>query len=100
MLIRSGKIQFLFWAAFFSVILYLWIVAVGVQTFVFPDEKSLEIPYDVILLMFVLYGLLIITTVAGTFVAILIDNRFYRNFFGAVMIIGLATLMGMKSLFD
>ena len=99
MLIRSGKMQFLFWAAFFSVMLYLWIIAVGLQTFVLPDEKPLEIPYDVVLLMFVLYGLLAVTVVAGTFVAILIDNRYYRNFFGVVMMVGLASLIGAKSLF-
>jgi len=57
MLIRSGKMQFLFWAAFFSVMLYLWIIAVGLQTFVLPDEKPMEIPYNVVLLMFLLYGL-------------------------------------------
>ncbi len=99
MLIRSGKMQFLFWAAFFSVMLYLWIIAVGLQTFVLPDEKPLEIPYDVVLLMFILYGLLAVTAVAGTLVAILIDNRFYRNFFGALMIISLASVIGAKSLF-
>jgi len=99
MLIRSGKMQFLFWAAFFSVMLYLWIIAVGLQTFVLPDEKPLEMPYDVVRLMFVLYGLLAVTAVAGTFVAILIDNRYYRNFFGGVMMVGLASLIGAKSLF-
>ncbi len=69
MLIRSGKIQFLFWTAFFSVLIYLWIVAVGLQTFVLPDEKLMELPQDVVVLMFVLYGFLIIAVLAGTIVS-------------------------------
>ncbi len=56
MLIRSAKIQFLFWTAFFSVLLYIWIVTIGLQTFVLPDEKPMEFPQNTVLLMFVLYG--------------------------------------------
>jgi len=99
MLIRSGKIQFLFWTAFFSVFLYIWIVAVGVQTFVIPDEKPMELPENAIILMFILYGMLIISVLAGTIVAAMIDNKFYRNFFGTFIIIAFATLLVAKSIF-
>jgi hypothetical protein len=99
MLIRSGKMQFLFWTAFFTVMLYLWIVAVGLQTFVLPDERPMELPHEVIILMFTLYGLLAVALVAGTIVATMIDNGFYRKFFGTFMIITLASLIVAKSLF-
>ena len=99
MLIRSGKIQFLFWTAFFSVFLYLWIVAVGVQTFVLPDEKPMELPQNVIMLMFVLYGLLAVAVLAGTIISTMIDNKFYRKFFGGMVIVGLATLLATKGMF-
>jgi hypothetical protein len=99
MLVRSGKIQFLFWTAFFAVILYLWILAAGVQTFILPDERPMELPHEVIILMFTLYGLLAVALVAGTIVATMIDNGFYRKFFGGFMILTLATLIIAKSLF-
>ncbi|HEY9189753.1 MAG TPA: hypothetical protein VIM88_02710 [Sulfurovum sp.] len=99
MLIRSGKIQFLFWTAFFAVMLYIWIVAVGLQTFVLPDEKPMELPQHVVLLMFVLYGLLAVALVAGTIISTMINNRFYMKFFSIFMISGLATLLLTRSMF-
>lgn len=99
MLVRSTKIQFLFWTAFFSVILYLWIIAVGLQTFVLPDERPMELPQHVILLMFVLYGLLAVGVLAGIIVSTMINNRFYMNFFSIFMMVGLATLLATRGMF-
>ncbi len=99
MLIRSGKIQFLFWTAFFSVVLYIWIVAVGLQTFVLPDEKPMVLPQNVIILMFVLYILLAVSALAGTIISTMINNKFYIKFFGSVMLVGLGTLLAAKGMF-
>lgn len=99
MLIRSAKIQFLFWTAFFSVMLYLWIVSVGLQTFVLPDEKPMHLPQDVVLLLFVLYGLLSIAVLAGTVISAMINNTFYQKFFGIFIMLALATLLVTKSMF-
>lgn len=99
MLIRSGKIQFLFWTAFFAVVLYLWIVTIGLQTFVLPDEKPMELPQNTVLLMFVLYGLLAVAVLAGTIISSMINNRFYTKFFGIFMMVGLATLLATKGMF-
>jgi len=99
MLIRSGKIQFLFWTAFFSVMLYLWLIIIGLQTFVLPDEMPLELPQNVVTLMFILYGLFIIVALAGTVVAAMIDNKFYRKFFGTMIIIGLVSVLAAKGMF-
>ncbi len=99
MLIRSGKIQFLFWTAFFSVMLYLWLIIIGLQTFVLPDEMPLELPQNVVTLMFILYGLFIIVVLVGTVVAAMIDNKFYRKFFGTMIIIGLVSVLAAKGMF-
>jgi len=99
MLIRSGKVQFLFWTAFSTVLLYLWIVTVGLQTFVLPDEKPMHLPQDTVLLMFVLYGLLAVTVVAGTIISTMINNRFYQKFFSVLVIVSLLTLLATKSMF-
>ncbi len=99
MLIRSGKMQFLFWTAFFSVMLFLWLIGVGLQTFVLPEEMPLEIPHDVIILMFVLYGLFIVAVLIGTVVAAMIDNKFYRNFFGVLILVRFGSLLLAKGMF-
>ena len=99
MLIRSGKVQFLFWTAFAAVVLYLWIVTVGLQTFVLPDEKPMHLPQDVVFLMFMLYGLLAVAVVAGTIVSTMINNSFYQKFFSVFIIISLMTLLATRSVF-
>lgn len=99
MLIRSGKIQFLFWTAFFSVMLYLWIVTVGLQTFVLPDEKPMHVPQNVVLLMAILFGMWAVSVVAGTIISTMINNRYYTKFFGIFMIVGLGTLVATRSMF-
>jgi len=99
MLIRSAKIQFLFWTAFFSVLLYIWIVTIGLQTFVLPDEKPMALPQNTVLLMFVLYGLLAVSVLAGTIISTMINNKFYTKFFGIFMMLGLATILATKGMF-
>ena len=99
MLIRSGKIQFLFWTAFFAVMLYLWLIIIGVQTFILPDEMPLEMPQNVVTLMFILYGLFIVVVLVGTVVAAMIDNKFYRKFFGTMIILGLVSVLAAKGIF-
>jgi len=98
-LIRSGKMQFLFWMAFFAVILYLWIMAAGIQTFVLPEEMPMELPQNVVTLMFILYGLLTIDLMIGLTLATMIDNRYYQKFFGVFIIIAFASVVGAKSIF-
>jgi len=99
MLIRSGKIQFLFWTAFFAVMLYIWIVTVGLQTFVLPDEKPLEFPQNVVMLMAMLFGLWAVAVLAGTIISTMINNRYYIKFFSIFMIVGLATLLATRGMF-
>jgi len=99
MLIRSGKVQFLFWTAFFSVLLYIWLVTVGLQTFVLPDEKPIDVPHNVVLLMAVLFGLWAVAVLAGTIISTMINNRYYTKFFGIFMIFGLGTLVATRSMF-
>ncbi|WP_295418142.1 hypothetical protein [Sulfurovum sp.] len=99
MLIRSGKIQFLFWTAFFAVFLYVWLVAIGFQTFVLPDEKLMEIPQNSVVLMFILYGFMVIAILAGTIVSIMINNRFYTRLFGSFIIVALVTFLLAKGMF-
>jgi len=97
--IRSGKIQFLFWTFFFSVMIYLWIVVAGAQTFILPDIKPMELPQNIILLMFILYGFLTITTLSGLIVSIMINNKHYTRLFSGLIILVFATIMAGKGIF-
>ena len=96
---HSGKMQFLFWAMFFAIFFYLWIVWIGVETFILPDEKPLHFPQNVIILMFTLYGFLIISTLSGVVVSIMVGNRRYINFFGGMALLVFGTIVFTKGLF-
>ncbi len=99
MLVRSGKIQFLFWAAFFSVMIYLILIAIGVETFVLPDEKPMEIPYNTVITMFALYGILALVLLSGIVVSTMIDNRYYQTFFGVMLAISFFSILAAKGMF-
>jgi len=77
----------------------MWIVTIGLQTFVLPDKRPIELPEDVIGLMFVLYGLLAVSVLMGTLVSTMINNKYYMKFFSIIAIVGLATLLTTKSMF-
>ena len=98
-LIRNGKIQFLFWTAFFSVIFLLWLLVTGYVVFVYPEHPPVPMPQHIVKLMFVLYGLLAVLLWAGTMTAIMIDNKFYRKLFGTLVLIAFGSIMVAKSLF-
>ncbi len=96
MYIRSPKVQLLFWLAFFSVMFFLLFLAVGVQYFLLEKNP----PQSAIYLEFILFGFLIVLNLAGTFVSIMIDNKFYYRFFGTFTIAMFLTLLFSKSYFD
>jgi hypothetical protein len=66
----------------------------GAQAFVFSDHASQE----TVTTLFILYGLLIFTELAGTIVAVLIGNRFYTAFFTTGVMVTFGTLMAAKSI--
>jgi len=96
---RSGKMQFLFWAFFFSVLLYLWILWIGVRTFLLGEQTRLAIPQQETALLFILYGFLVLTTLSGTIVSIMIGNQPYIRRFGAMVILVFATIVAAKGIF-
>jgi uncharacterized membrane protein YwaF len=96
---RSGKVQFLFWSMFFSVMIYLWIISVAFTTFILPDEKPLTMPQNVVTLLFILYGFLIVLTLAGLFIAVMVGNEKYTKRFSAMVFLIFATILFGKGMF-
>jgi len=92
MLMRGGKVRFLFWSALFAVFLYLWILILGAQAFVFSEHASRQSVTAIV----ALYVMLIFTEIAGTIVAVLIGNRFYTSFFSIAVMVTFGTLMAAK----
>jgi len=99
MLRRSGKIQFLFWAFFFSILLYLWILWIGTRTFLLHEGPIMALPQQEVTLLFILYGFLILTTLSGVIVSIMIGNQPYIRRFGAMVILVFATIVAAKGIF-
>ena len=99
MIRHSGKVQLLFWLFFFGILLFIWIIWTVVQTFVLHHYPLGDVPQDRIALIFILYGLLALDTLAGTVVAIFIGNKRYTNRFGAFFLIIFISFLIGKSYF-
>jgi len=99
MIRRSGKMQFLFWTFFFSIIFYLWILWIGIRTFLLNSEDIVVLPQQETALLFTLYGLLILCTLLGTIVSIMIGNQPYIRRFGFMVIVIFATIVASKGIF-
>ncbi len=99
MIRRSGKMQFLFWTFFFSIIFYLWILWIGIRTFLLNSEELIALPQQETALLFTLYGLLILCTLLGTIVSIMIGNQPYIRRFGFMVILIFATIVASKGIF-
>ena len=84
---QSGKVQFLFWLFLLSIFLYAWILWIALQTFVLGEATRSEFPEDQVALLFILYALLVLDTLAGITVAIFINNKRYTNRFGAMVLL-------------
>ena len=95
---RSGKIQLLFHIFIFAVFLYLWIVMIALQTFILPENPPIEFPKERVGMIFILYGILSVSALAGTVLSIFIGNRRYTRLFGALVIIIFATIVAAKSI--
>ncbi len=99
MLRRSGKVQFLFWSMFFSILLYLWILWIATRTFLLHEGPMMQLPQQEVTLLFILYGLLVLTTLSGTIVSIMIGNQPYIRRFGAMVIVVFGTIVAAKGIF-
>jgi hypothetical protein len=95
---QSGKVQTLFWLFSFSIMLYVWIVWTAIQTFLLSEPQT-ELPEDKVALIFILYGLLALFTLAGTVISIFINNKRYTNRFGALFLIIFISFLAGKSIF-
>jgi len=96
---RSGKIQFLFWSFFFSILLYIWILWIGINTFILNGNTLMKLPSQEVALLFILYGLLSLLTLSGLVVSIMIGNTKYNRRFSAMVLIIFATIITAKGVF-
>jgi len=95
---HSGKVQTLFWLFSFSIMIFIWIIWIVVQTFILSTPQT-ELPEDRITLIFILYGMLVLFVLAGTVVSIFINNKRYTNRFGALFLIIFISFLLGKSIF-
>ena len=98
MILHSGKVQALFWLFSFSVMIFIWIIWIVVQTFIL-SASQMEVPEDRVALIFILYGMLVLFVLAGTVISIFINNKRYTNRFGALFLIIFISFLIGKSIF-
>jgi len=90
---RSGKIQFLFWAAFFASLFSIWIAVVLLNFAVLRNPLS----DPVIKLLIVLYFLVGFFSLTGLVLATLINNRRYERLFAFIIFLLFLSLLAIRS---
>ena len=90
---RSGKIQFLFWAAFFATLFSLWIALV----FLNLAFSQTPLSHSAIKLLIVLYFLVGSFSLTGLVLATLINNRHYERFFAFIIFLLFLSLLAIRS---
>ena len=90
---RSGKIQFLFWSAFFASLFSMWIALVLLNLSILGGILS----DPTIKLLIVLYFLVGSFSLSGLVLATLINNRFYERFFGFIIFLLFLSLLAIRS---
>jgi hypothetical protein len=96
MKIRSGKIQFLFWSAFFATIFAVWIGIAEFNLLLFGAELT----DATIRLLFTLYFFVAFFSLAGLITATLINNSFYSRFFSFIIFLLFLSLLAIRTFSD
>ncbi len=94
----SGKVQVLFGLFVVSLILYVSIIWTVVSTFLL-GEKSEGLPEAQVASLYVMYAFLVLSTLAETVIAGMINNKRYTNRFGMMVVLIFITFLAGKSLF-
>ncbi|HHD72742.1 MAG TPA: hypothetical protein ENK93_00330 [Campylobacteraceae bacterium] len=88
----------LFMLFLFDLFLVLWGLMVAVQTFLI-DADILKFPEENVRLLFILFFLFVVTSMAGLVFAIMYDKKYYIKLFPALQVVVFIAMLFAKSLF-
>ena len=96
---HSPKKLILFWLLTVSIILALWLLWLGVDSYLLTRDPLSHIESSKAIAMAVIAVILIFSLVAGLVISTMLGNRRYSRYFGIAIGVAFASLLAFRSIF-
>ena len=96
---HSSKKLILFWLLIASIVLALWLLWLGVDSYLLTRDPLSQIESSKAIAMAVIAVILIFSLVAGLVISTMLGNRRYSRYFGITIGVAFASLLAFRSMF-
>ena len=96
---HSPKKLILFWLLIISIILAIWLLWLGVDSYLLTRDPLSHIESSKAIAMAVIAVILIFSLVAGLVISTMLGNRRYSRYFGIAIGVAFASLLAFRSMF-
>jgi len=96
---HSPKKLILFWLLIASIVLALWLLWLGVDTYLLTRNPLSHIESSKAIAMAVIAVILIVLMLAGLIISTMLGNKRYSRYFGIAIGIAFASLLAFRSIF-
>jgi len=96
---HSPKKLILFWLLIISIILAIWLLWLGVDSYLLTRDPLSHIESSKAIAMAVIAVILIFSLVAGLVISTMLGNRRYSRYFGITIGVAFASLLAFRSMF-
>ena len=96
---RSPKKLLLFWLLIVSIILALWLLWLGFDTYMLTRDPLSHIESSKAIAMAIIAVILIVTMLAGLIISTMLGNKRYSRYFGVAIGVAFASLLAFRSVF-
>ena len=96
---HSPKKLILFWLLIISIILAIWLLWLGVDSYLLTRDPLSHIESSKAIAMAVIAVILIFSLVAGLVISTMLGNKRYSRYFGIAIGVAFASLLAFRSMF-
>ena len=96
---HSPKKLILFWLLIVSIILALWLLWLGVDSYLLTRDPLSHIESSKAITMAIIAVFLIVAMLAGLVISTMLGNKRYSRYFGVAIGVAFASLLAFRSIF-
>ena len=96
---HSAKKLILFWLLIASIVLALWLLWLGVDSYLLTRDPLSHIESSKAIAMAIIAIILIVVMLAGLIISTMLGNKRYSRYFGIAIGLAFASLLAFRSIF-
>ena len=96
---HSPKKLILFWLLIISIVLALWLLWLGIDSYLLTRDPLSHIESSKAIAMAIIAILLIVVMLAGLIISTMLGNKRYSRYFGVAIGVAFASLLAFRSIF-